>query len=140
MYTSQKLNHLFVPCQPVIATAKSPRPLRSLCGSIHIREEKCMSFVSTQPEALTGAAGTLQGIGSAMSAQNAAVAAPTTGVVPAAADEVSALTAAQFATHAQMYQAVSAQAAAIHEMFVNTLGTSAGSYAATEAANAIAAG
>ncbi|HEX4392532.1 MAG TPA: PE domain-containing protein, partial [Mycobacterium sp.] len=36
--------------------------------------------------------------------------------------------------------AVSAQAAAIHEMFVNTLGTSAGSYAATEAANAAAAG
>ncbi len=99
-----------------------------------------MSFVSGQPEALTAAAGTLQGIGSSMSAQNAAAAAPTTGVVPAAADEVSALTAAQFATHAQMYQAVSAQAAAIHEMFVNTLATSAGSYAATEAANAIAAG
>jgi len=59
---------------------------------------------------------------------------------PAAADEVSALTAAQFATHAQMYQAISAQAAAIHEMFVNTLGAGAGSYAATEAANAIAAG
>jgi len=53
-----------------------------------------MSFVSTQPEALTAAAGSLQGIGSAMSAQNAAVAAPTTGVVSAAADEVSALTAA----------------------------------------------
>ncbi len=99
-----------------------------------------MSFVSTQPEALTTAASTLQGIGSSMSAQNAAAAAPTTEVVPAAADEVSALTAAQFATHAQMYQAVSAQAAAIHEMFVNTSGTSAGSYAATEAANAIAAG
>jgi hypothetical protein len=99
-----------------------------------------MSFVTTQPEALSAAAGNLQGIGSSISAQNAAAAAPTTGVVPAAADEVSALTAAQFAAHAQMYQAVSAQAAAIHEMFVNTLGTSAGSYAATEAANAIAAG
>ncbi len=97
-----------------------------------------MSFVTTQPEALSAAAANLQGIGSAMSAQNAAAAAPTTGVVPAAADEVSALTAAQFAAHAQMYQAVSAQAAAIHEMFVNTLGTSAGTYAATEAANAIA--
>jgi PE family len=99
-----------------------------------------MSFVTTQPEALTSAAGTLQGIGSSISAQSAASAAPTTGVVPAAADEVSALTAAQFAAHAQMYQAVSAQAAAIHEMFVNTLATSAGSYAAAEAANAAAAG
>jgi hypothetical protein len=98
-----------------------------------------MSFVTTQPELLAEAAGNLQGIGSAMSAGNAAVAAPTTGVVPAAADAVSALTAAQFAAHAEMYQAVSAQAAAIHEMFVNTLGISAGSYAATEAANAAAA-
>ncbi|GBE64594.1 PE family protein [Mycobacterium sp. MFM001] len=99
-----------------------------------------MSFVTTQPEDLTAAAASLQGIGSVMASQNAAAAAPTTGVVPAAADEVSALTATQFAAHAAMYQSVSAQAEAIHEMFVNTLGTSAGSYAATEAANAIAAG
>lgn len=99
-----------------------------------------MSFVTTQPEALAAAAGSLQGIGSALNAQNAAAATPTTGVVPAAADEVLALTAAQFAAHAQIYQAVSAQAAAIHEMFVNTLQMSSGSYAATEAANAAAAG
>jgi hypothetical protein len=99
-----------------------------------------MSFVSAQPAELTAAAENLQGIGSSMTAQNTAAAAPTMGVVPAAADEVSALTAAQFATHAQMYQAVSAQAAAIHQMFVNTLGASAGSYTAAEAANALAAG
>ncbi|HXB87820.1 PE family protein [Mycobacterium sp.] len=98
-----------------------------------------MSFVTTQPEALTAAAANLAGIGTTMSAQNAAVAAPTTGVLPAAADEVSALTAAQFAVHAQMYQAVSAQAEAIHQLFVSTLGTSATSYAVTEAANAVAA-
>ena len=52
-----------------------------------------MSFVTTQPEALAAAALNLQGIGSGVSAQNAAAAAPTTGVVPAAADAVSALTA-----------------------------------------------
>jgi PE family len=98
-----------------------------------------MSFVTTQPEMLAAAAGDLEGIGSAMSAQNVAAAAPTTAVVPAAADEVSAPTAAQFAAHAQTYQAVSAQAAAIHEIFVNTLGACAGSYAATEAANTVAA-
>ena len=97
-----------------------------------------MSFVTTQPGLLTAAAGNLTGIGSAMNTENSAAAARTTGV-PAAADEVSALTAAQFAVHAQMYQAISAHAAAIHEMFVNTLCTSAGSYAATEAANAVAA-
>ncbi len=98
-----------------------------------------MSFVTTQPEMLSSAAGQLQGIGAAIAAQNAAVAAPTTGVIPAAADEVSALTAAQFAAHAQTYQAVSAQAAAMHEMFVRILSASAGSYATTEAANAVAA-
>lgn len=97
-----------------------------------------MSFLTTQPEALAAAADNLQAIGSAMAAHNAAAAAPTTGVVPAAADEVSALTAAQFAAHAQTYQAMSAQAAAIHEMFVRMLSASAGSYAATEAANAVA--
>lgn len=99
-----------------------------------------MSFVTTQPEALMSAANSLQTIGSALSAQNAAAASPTTGVVPAAADEVSALTAAQFAAHASMYQTVAAQAAAIHEMFVATMNGSAQSYAATEAANAVAAG
>jgi hypothetical protein len=98
-----------------------------------------MSFVTTQPEALSAAATSLAGIGTTMTAQSAAAAAPTTGVIPAAADEVSALTATQFAVHAQMYQAISAQAEAIHQLFVSTLGTSATSYAATEAANAIAA-
>jgi PE family len=97
-----------------------------------------MSFVTTQPEMLASAAGDLQSIGSAVAAGNMAAAAPTTGVVPAAADEVSALTAAQFAAHAQLYQAIGAQAMAIHELFVSTLGTSAGSYAAAEAANAAA--
>src|SRR3984957_20239951 len=98
-----------------------------------------MSFVSTQPNELTAAAEDLQSIGSSLTVQHADAAAPTTRVPPAAADEVSALTAAQFSAHAQMYQAISAQAAAIHDMFVNTLGVSASSYAATEAANAIAA-
>ncbi|TAM64127.1 PE family protein [Mycobacterium sp.] len=98
-----------------------------------------MSFVTTQPEALALAAANLQAIGNAMSAHNAAVAAPTTGVIPAAADEVSALTAAQFAAHGQSYQAVSAQAASIHAMFVSMLSSSATSYAETEAANAVAA-
>jgi hypothetical protein len=57
-----------------------------------------MSFVTTQPEALAAAAPTLQGIGSSISAQTAAAAPATTGVIPTAGDEVSALTAPQFAT------------------------------------------
>ncbi|RFD25735.1 PE family protein [Mycobacterium uberis] len=98
-----------------------------------------MPFVTTQPEALAAAAGNLRAIGTVMSVQNAAAAAPTTGVVPAAADEVSVLTAAQFAAHAQVYQAVSALAAQIHESLVTNLSTNSVSYAATEAANAAAA-
>ena len=98
-----------------------------------------MSFVTTQPDALVSAAGSLQGVGSAVEAGNAVASAPTTGVVPAAADEVSALMAMQFAGHAQVYQAVSAQAAAIHQQFVDALLISAGSYEATEAASAAAA-
>lgn len=98
-----------------------------------------MSFVDIVPEMLSAAAGNLQVIGSAVSTQNAAALGPTTGLVPAAADEVSALTAMQFAAHAQMYQAVSAQATAMHQMFVTILAASAGSYATTEAANAVAA-
>ena len=99
-----------------------------------------MSFETTQPEMLAAAAGNLAGIGSSVSAENTAAAAPTTGVLPPAADQVSALTAAQFVAHAHLYQAISAQAAAVHEMFVNTLNASSGSYAATEVANAAAAG
>jgi hypothetical protein len=92
-----------------------------------------MSFVNTQPEALIAAAGALQSLGAAMTAGDAAVATPTTAVVPAAADEVSALTAAQFAAQGALYQQMGAQATAINELFVNALLTSGGSYAATEA-------
>jgi hypothetical protein len=94
-----------------------------------------MSFVTTRPEALAYAAGRLQTLGSAMAAESAAVASPTTGVIPAAADEVSALQAAIFDAYGGLYQSVNAQATTIHELFVHTLGASAGSYAATESAN-----
>jgi hypothetical protein len=99
-----------------------------------------MSFVTTQPEALTAAASALQTLGTSMAAQNGAAAAPTTGVAPAAADPVSALQAAQFSAYGTWYQQVSDQAAAIHQMLVNTLGTSAGSYGDTESANQAATG
>lgn len=94
-----------------------------------------MSLVSVEPELLTTAALELQAIGAALNAGNAAAAAPTTGVIPAAADDVSALAATLFAGHGQLYQTMAAQAAAIHEQFVATLQVSAGSYALTEAAN-----
>lgn len=94
-----------------------------------------MSFVTTRPEALMAAASMLQALGSSMDAQNAAAAAPTTSIAPAAADEVSALQAAQFSAYGAWYQQVSAQAKAIHQQLVNNLDTNAGSYGTTEATN-----
>lgn len=94
-----------------------------------------MSFVTAEPEMMMAAACDLQTVGATMVVQNEAAAGPTTGIVPAAADAVSVLTAAQFAAYGARYQELGAQAAAIHELLVTTLGASAGSYAAAEAAN-----
>ena len=88
-------------------------------------KETSMSFVTTQPEALAYAAGKLQTIGSGVAAESAAAAAPTTNVIPAAADEVSALQAAIFGAYGSLYQSVNAQAASVHELLVHTLGASA---------------
>lgn len=94
-----------------------------------------MSFLKTVPEELTAAAAQLGTIGAAMAAQNAAAAAPTTAIAPAALDEVSALQAALFTAYGTFYQQVSAEAQAMHDMFVNTLGISAGTYGVTESLN-----
>jgi hypothetical protein len=101
-------------------------------------EEENMSFVTTRPEALLAAASTLEGLGSSMAAQDAAAAAPTTSIAPAAADEVSALQAAQFSAYGAWYQQVSAQAKAVHQTLVNNLDGNAGAYGTTEAANNVA--
>jgi microcystin-dependent protein len=89
---------------------------------------------------LSTAADNLQSVGLRLQTQNTAAVVPTTGLVPSGSDEVSTLTAMQFAAHAHAYQTVSAQAAAIHEMFVTMLAAGADSYATTEAANAAAIG
>jgi hypothetical protein len=70
-----------------------------------------MPFVTTQPDMLAAAAGQLAGVGSELTAQNAAA----------------------------MYRAVSAHASAVHDLFVSALGASADSYRGTEAANAASA-
>jgi PE family/PPE-SVP subfamily C-terminal region len=101
-------------------------------------KETPMSFVITQPEALLYAAGKLETLGSALAAESAAAAPPTTAIAPAASDEVSALQAALFTAYGQLYQSVNAQATAVHQQVVHTLGTNAGSYQTTEATNAAA--
>lgn len=99
-----------------------------------------MTFVTTQPEVLQGAAANLSGIGDTMAARNAAAAAPTTGLAPAASDLVSAMTAVQFGQHGATYQQIATQAAEVHEQLVAALRSGAGAYALAEAANAAAAG
>jgi hypothetical protein len=95
-----------------------------------------MSFVIAAPEFVTAAASDLANVGSTITTANAAAAAPTTGVLAAGADEVSATVATLFDAHGQAYQAISAQTAAFHQQFVQLINSGAGSYAAAEAANA----
>ncbi|MEB3031566.1 PPE family protein, SVP subgroup [[Mycobacterium] nativiensis] len=99
-----------------------------------------MSFLTTHPEALASAAGELQTIGASLNAQNVAAAGPITGLAPAAADEISMLQATQFSAYGTLYEQISAQAAAMQEMFVQTLRASGDSYGYTETANSAAAG
>jgi len=97
-----------------------------------------MSYVIAAPELMTSAATDLSHIGSALTAANAAAAAPTTGIVVAAQDEVSAAIAELFSAHGQGFQALGAQAAAFHEQFVQAVTAGARSYVSAEAANAAA--
>ena len=85
-----------------------------------------MSFVIATPDVITAAATDLASIGSTVTAANAAAAAGTTGMLDAAADEVSTAITAQFETHAQNYQTLSAQAAAFHDQLVGRLTPSLG--------------
>jgi len=95
-----------------------------------------MSFMLAEPGALVSAASDVAGIGSTLSTAHAVAAAPTTGVLAAAADEVSTQIAALFSQHAQSYQQLSARAAVFHEQFVAALAATASNYAAAETAAA----
>ena len=92
-----------------------------------------MSFVLAVPEALATAASDVAGIGSTLGAASAAAAGPTTGVLAAAGDEVSAQIAALFSEHGLGYQQLSARVAAFHEQFVQALTAGTNAYSAAEA-------
>jgi len=93
------------------------------------------SFLVAVPEALQGAAQDLAGIGSTLSEATAGAAVPTTGIVAAAEDEISAAIAKIFGNYGQEFQALSAQAQAFHAQFANSLHAGAGAYLGTEIAN-----
>ena len=93
-----------------------------------------MTNVLAQPQAMAAAAADVAGIGSAINDANAAAAGPTTGVLRAAADEVSASAATLFNSYAREYQAIIKQAGAFHDEFARLLAAAANAYAETEAA------
>jgi hypothetical protein len=95
-----------------------------------------VSFVNVAPEGVESSAGNLDGIGSALTAANAAAKPPTTGIAPPAMDQVSAAITAALGTHALEYQAISEQVADFHAQFVGALNSGATQYLTTEAANA----
>ncbi|OBJ50553.1 PE domain-containing protein [Mycobacterium sp. 1423905.2] len=98
-----------------------------------------MSFLTAVPAELAAAAAQLGALGSALAAQNAGAAAPTTAIAPAAADQVSIIQSGIFTAYGALYQQIAAEAQAIQEQFVQTLGLSSGTYESSEAANAAAA-
>ncbi|OBK46757.1 PE family protein, partial [Mycobacterium sp. 1081908.1] len=94
------------------------------------------AFLIAAPEALAAASADLSGIGEAIKEATASWAPPTTGIAPAAADEVSAAIARLFGNYAQTYQALGAQAVAFQQQFMQALSGGAGSYASAEATSA----
>ncbi|WP_246398228.1 PE family protein [Mycobacterium vicinigordonae] len=99
-----------------------------------------MSRFSAVPGAIGAAAANVAGIGTTISAANALAAAPTTAVLAAAGDQVSAAVATFFCSHAQTYQTISAQAASFHAQFARAIDASANAYASTDSANATSLG
>ncbi len=94
-----------------------------------------MSYLIAVPDLMAHATTELSSIGSALTAANAAAAVPTTGVLAAGADDVSAAVASLFAGHAQAYQSLGGQVAAFHQQFLEGLRGASGAYVAAEAAN-----
>ncbi|WP_459797610.1 PE family protein, partial [Mycobacterium riyadhense] len=94
-----------------------------------------MSYVVVVPDLLAATATELAGIDVTLRVATAAAAVPTTEVLAAGADEVSAAIAAVFASHGQAYQALGARAAGFHAQFVRALNGASSAYAAAEAAS-----
>lgn len=87
-------------------------------------------------DALAVAGGSLTNIGGWIDEANTMVAGPTSAIIPAAADEVSAALAELFSSHGQLWQALAAQAATFHQQFVGTLQAAQNVYQSAESANA----
>lgn len=99
-----------------------------------------MSFLLAEPQAMVAAATDIEGIGATLSAASAAAAVPTSNVLAAAGDEVSAAIANLFGTFGLEYQDVVTQFEAFHNEFQRTLAAAGSAYVQAEAAAATALG
>jgi hypothetical protein len=97
-----------------------------------------MEYLVTAPEMLASTAADIEEIGSAIADANANAAGPTTGLVAAAQDEVSAAIAKLFGGYGLQYHAVLTRATAFHNKFTQMLAAAGNAYAQAEAANAAA--
>ncbi|BBZ44382.1 hypothetical protein MPRM_16630 [Mycobacterium parmense] len=88
------------------------------------------------PDMVSIAAQDLTAIHSTLGEATASAAAPTTAVIAAAEDEVSAGIASVFSRFGQAFQEISAQAQAFHQQFANLLNSGAAAYLSTEVSNA----
>lgn len=95
-----------------------------------------MTNLIAVPEFIASVASDIEGIGSSINAASAAAAAPTSGLLAAASDEVSAAIASLFGAHGQEFQNIVGRVEAYYGQFQQTLAAAAGAYAQTEAAAA----
>jgi PE family protein/PE_PGRS family protein len=95
-----------------------------------------MTLLFAAPATVAATATELAGIASTLSAAHAVAAIPTSALLPAAGDEVSAGIASLFSDYARAYQSLNARAATFHQWFVQALRGAGDAYAAAEAANA----
>ena len=95
----------------------------------------CVSYVFAQPPALAAAATDLSGLGTALGEAAAVAATPTTDLLAAAADEVSASIAKLFGGYGQEFQAVSAKLGTLYQGLVQNLTSTVDYYVNAEAIN-----
>ncbi len=92
-----------------------------------------MSYMVTRPELLVSTAADVEQIGSTIGAAGTNAAGPTTGLLAAAQDEVSAAIAKLFGMYGAEYQAVLSQSALFHSQFTQALAAAANATKASPA-------
>jgi PE-PPE domain/PE family len=93
-----------------------------------------MLQLTAEPEIITGVAADIEDIGSTIKSANAAAAGATSGLVAAAADEVSAAIANLFGAYGRQYQTLNGHVAAFHDRFTQLLASAGAAYTEAETA------